>query len=69
MEWTTIISILVPLTAFFSFLYKELKEWRKETRDETKAIRIEIQEQVKRSDRLYEMFITLLEKQTSKSNP
>lgn len=87
MEWATVISILIPVTAFFGFLYREQKEWRKESREDTirisndirneiKEIRAEIkeihaenQEQAKRSDRLYEMFIDLLKAQNPKSNP
>jgi hypothetical protein len=80
MEWTAVISILVPLVAFFGFLYKELKEWRKETREETQSIRAEIAEmrkgfqddlrlQTERSDKLYQMFIDLLKSQNPKSNP
>lgn len=87
MEWTaiasifaTVVSILVPIVAFFGFLYKELKEWRKETREETRSIRTEIAEmrkgfqeelrlQTERSDKLYQMFIDLLKNQNPKTNP
>lgn len=63
-SWTLIIGILVPIFtilapiwAFLSFIYKELKEWRKETREEINKIQTEIQEQAKRTDKLYEMFV------------
>lgn len=76
MDWGQVIVILVPLGAFFGFIYKEMKDWRRETREEIKEIREEIREQAKRSDeqtkrtdRLYEMFISLVEKQTPKTNP
>lgn len=67
MDWIQFFGILVPLIAFFDFLYREIKDWRLETREETKSIREEIRgireeirQQVTRSDRLYEMFIDLL---------
>lgn len=74
MDWLQFFGILVPLIAFFGFLYRELKDWRVETRAETRSIREEtksireeingvreeIRLQVTRSDRLYEMFIDLL---------
>lgn len=60
MDWVQYFGILVPLIALFGFLYRELKDWRKETRDEIKSIREEINVQSQRSDRLYEMFIDLL---------
>lgn len=73
MEWPTIISILVPLFALFGFLYKELKEWRKETREEIAIMdnrfREEIRLQADRSDKLYQMFIDLLKSQNSRTNP
>ena len=69
MEWGQTLTILIPLVAFLGFIYKELKEWRKETREETNQIRTEIQEQIKRTDRLYEMFIDLLKSQNPKTNP
>ena len=50
MDWGSILAILIPMTSLFGFIYKELKDWRKETREE-------IQAQAKRSDRLYEMFL------------
>jgi hypothetical protein len=66
-EWLQFFGILVPLVAFFGFLYRELKDWRQETRAETKSIREEIngireeiRQQASRSDRLYEMFIDLI---------
>lgn len=69
--FSLIVSILLPLGGVLAFLYKELKEWRSETREETKEIRKEIVSQNERldkniatqsarSDRLYEMFIDLL---------
>lgn len=57
MDWIQFFGLLVPMIAFFGFLYKEIKEWRKETRDETTAIRNEMNTQSARTDRLYEMFI------------
>jgi len=60
MDWVQYFGLLVPLVALFGFLYRELKDWRKETRDEIKEIREEIRQQSIRSDRLYEMFIDLI---------
>lgn len=60
MTWGEYLGIIVPIVALFGFLYRELKDWRKETRDEISEIRKEAGEQAKRSDRLYEMFIDLL---------
>lgn len=66
-QWIQFLGILVPLVAFFGFLYRELKDWRRETREEISGIREEINQQIvrtdeqaKRTDRLYEMFIDLL---------
>ena len=67
MDWVQFFGILVPLIAFFGFLYRELKDWRQETREETNEIRKEIQQQAARSDKLYEMFIDLLKEQKGKT--
>lgn len=76
MDWVQFFGLLVPLIAFFGFLYRELKDWRLETREETKSIREEIndvreeiRQQASRSDRLYEMFIDLLKERKEKTNP
>lgn len=34
MSWAEYLSIMVPLTALFAFIYRELKEWRGELREE-----------------------------------
>jgi len=71
MDWIQFFGILVPLIGLFGFLYKELKSWREDTRNEMKSwredtkneinsIREEVRLQSSRSDRLYEMFIALL---------
>ena len=39
MEWAPTLIILAPLVALSAFMYKELKEWRNETREEIKEIR------------------------------
>ena len=76
MDWTAlvsilaaVVSILVPLITCFGFLYKEIKEWRKETREEITKFEEEIRIQSQRSDKLYEMFIDLLKSQNPKTNP
>lgn len=69
MDWIQFFGILVPLSAFFAFLYKEIKDLRLETREETKSIREEVQQQAARSDRLYEMFIDLLKDRRNKTDP
>jgi hypothetical protein len=76
MDWIQFFGILVPLVAFFGFLYRELKDWRLETREETKGIREEIKnireeirQQAIRSDRLYEMFIDLLKDRRGRAEP
>lgn len=69
MTWGEYLGIIVPIIALFGFLYRELKDWRKETRDEISEIRKEAGEQSRRSDRLYEMFIDLLKSQNPKKDP
>lgn len=76
MTWGEYLGIIVPIIALFGFLYRELKDWRKETRDEISEIRKEAgeirketAEQSRRSDRLYEMFIDLLKAHKPKKNP
>lgn len=44
MEWGQVIVILIPLVTFMGFIWKEMREWRQETRDETNSIRSEIAE-------------------------
>lgn len=61
MDWLQFVGILILLFGLFGFLYRELKDWRRETREETENIREEVRQQVARSDRLYEMFIDLLQ--------
>lgn len=80
-EWgqtiTIIVSILVPLIAFFGFMYREMKDWKLEAREETKSIReeiegirVEIRQQATRTDQLYQMFIDLLKSQNKlKTDP
>lgn len=41
MGWVQFFGILVPLVAFSGFLYREIKEWRLETKEEIKSIREE----------------------------
>lgn len=79
MDWVQFLTTIGSFLAVFAFLYKELRDWRSETREESKFIREEIQEirhglaqqadrtdrQAERTDRLYEMFIELV-KQTKK---
>lgn len=69
MDWIQYFGLLVPIVALFGFLYRELKDWRQETRTEIEGIREEMRhqreemrQQAARSDRLYEMFIDLLKK-------
>ena len=69
MDWLQFFGILVPLVAFFGFLYRELKDWRLETREEIKDIREEMRQQAIRSDRLYEMFIDLLKDRKGRTEP
>lgn len=70
----------VPLFLLMSCILKEIRAARKETRERTDSIRAgtaemrkgfqeEIRVQVQRSDKLYEMFIALLEKQGPRTNP
>ena len=77
MDWTQFVAlfftIMVPLMGASAFFYRQVNEWRMETRaetqsirDETQSIREEIRQQVARSDRLYEMFIDLLKSQSGK---
>ena len=69
MDWIQYFALMVPLVAFFGFLYRELKDWRRETREEIEGIREEIRQQATRSDRLYEMFIDLIKSKQGKTNP
>lgn len=58
MEMTLGITLIVTFVGGIGFLYREIKTFEKDIRDEVKA-------QSARSDRLYEMFIDLL-KETKK---
>ena len=64
MDWiqtgSIIGTILVSVGGAFKFLYTEIKGYRNEMKEENKLFREEIAHQVKRSDRLYEMFIDLV---------
>lgn len=69
MEWTLGITLILTFVSGIGFLYKEIKTFEKEIRDEVRA---QAQKSDKlfetvsaRSDRLYEMFIDLL-KETKK---
>lgn len=52
MDWIQFFSLLSTTLAGFGFLYREMKDWKKEAQEE-------IKEQSKRTDKLYEMFIDL----------
>ncbi len=67
MDLIQFFGLLVPMTAFFGFLYREIKEETKSIREETKSIREESErireegrQQAARTDKLHEMFVDLL---------
>ena len=62
MDWSSVFIFLVPTGSFFAFIYAELRDWRRETRQEIARIEEEIKIQSSRSDKLYEVVIGLLEK-------
>lgn len=66
MDWVRYFGLLVPVIALFGFLYRELKDWRSETREEIEGIRQEIRQQAASSDQLYQMFIDLLKDQKAR---
>lgn len=66
MDWVQFFGLLVPLVALFGFLYRELKDWRGETREEMaksdkiiEGIREEIRQQGYRSDHLYQVLLDI----------
>jgi hypothetical protein len=41
MDWMQFFGLLVPMMALFGFLYRELKEWCRESREKSASIRNE----------------------------
>jgi hypothetical protein len=53
-------AILLPILACFGFLYRELKEFKKEIKIDIAVQSKRMDTQSARSDKLYEMFIDLV---------
>ena len=60
MDWIQVGSIIASVIFCAFYLHKEMKEWKKEVREDMHAFREEMINQSLRTDKLYEMFIDLI---------
>ena len=65
MDIIQFITIFATILAGFGFIYKEIKDYREDTKTETNEMKKEISNQAKRSDKLYEIIIQLLQKKST----
>lgn len=68
MEWMQTISIIASVILCAFYLHKEMKEWKKEVRDDTQAFREEMINQSLRTDKLYEMWMQAREESNTRTD-
>ena len=60
MEWYQVLTIIVTLLGGIAYLHKEIKSFRQDTREDIHQQGLRLDQQAARTDRLYEMFISLI---------